>query len=299
MSLDIIRIPTPDMSVDLGKAAELPAELVGRTLQVAAPAIEHRRMLSANIFKLDDEIHVNAHGGNSQEPTYHIFEHGWVTLVNDRQVQYDVRNDRTAGSISRSVGSVDIWGTTEEELDAKVQVRRDIRAQQQALEADHELGPQAAHVVLNEFGGFDYRNPDETARHLALRGLIMSLTNYDGDPTRIGMLHPLLDELMGHEFKEHVNELKKIFGGVALMSEARRDPFLALAFEQAVENSGDFVQAQRPALELTTTALVEPELLKRVMSALAQNGQLPQVKRDPRAGLWEYRSSPFYSEKPR
>lgn len=297
MSLEIVRAAAPDIT-KLAKSVELSPEVVSRTLEGASTAIDHHRILVAGTFKEHDEIFVNAHGDDSRGLRYHIFRGGRVDVVTPDGVVYKVKNERTTGSTRVTTSPVDIIGATEEERDTKVTARQRMLADQSKIEEEHELGP-AAYVVLNEFGGFDYRDPAATARHLALRGLIMSQTNFDGDPTQIGMLHPLLRELMGGEFKAHMHELGKLFGGVALMSEARREPFLGLAFEQAIENSEVFIETHKPALELTATALVEPELLQRVMAALNQNGQLPKETKDPRAGLERFRASPVYPDAPR
>lgn len=167
------------------------------------------------------------------------------------------------------IGPDTLWAPTAEEFKLRLEAYRRRDAEMQEFAEQHFLG-RGGLLLENSFGGIDIGRPEETAKHLVMRTIIArkaGLREVD-ELVEIGILHPMLAEMVGEKIAEYMTGVNKFLDGLeALPAEARAgvaEPMLTTAVEQGVA----FVEEQARTVVSAANVYGDPDNSKRAVELL-------------------------------
>lgn len=288
MSKELVHANTVPAILEVGAGFELEMSSVEPIVVLARPAIESLIVPPEGASNGDLKKWIDDSIRNDDPHTVHIAPEPydqvyaaylWEVESNNQVsiVYHDGVDGPWTGRI-RIGDKKTLWSPTADETQQKIEERAEIIECQDALAQDHPFGD-ASFIVINEFGGIDYTNPEHTAIHIAFRGLLANHAGVKYARELPGLLHPMLGDLIGTQFDTHMRELMDIFREVSLLSDERQRKNLQTSFEDAVEKSVKFLEVLRPLLEVAVIQTNQPELLETVRN------ELGPPKRDGRGDI--------------
>lgn len=162
-----------------------------------------------------------------------------------------------------------IWAETAAEIDPKIARWQAIETAKEELVTTHALG-KGALLIANEFGGIDVENPDATARHLVVRAIIAGEAQLKTvkDLAKVGLVHPLLGEMMPDDIAELMDNMSKIIEVVGLIPDNVRASTAPALLNGAVEQGRIFVETHKDEILLAATVTSDPMLAAKILKLL-------------------------------
>lgn len=259
--LPVLASPTPESSV-LAELVQLPDEMVALSLVDAATAMER---LKFSELVLDKSLWTGQPIFVASPPYAHT-------------KRAKIRSEDTVHLEDGSIGSIKvdtIWAVKPDELEAKIAKHNAREVAKYKLVTSDPMG-EGALILANEFGGIDTENPDASARHLLLRALFAGQAELETvkDLAKVGLIHPVLGEMMADELIRLMDEMGKLAEVVGLIPEATRMATAPALLEAALELGRIFVNEHTEEITLAAHIVKDPDLSAKILHLIPSGKNL-------------------------